>query len=218
MSVPTEMAFVDVINPTLSRIVNYQSEIIKISEKIHSDFTNLVINGDDTSTIIKVISELLNEDICYYDSRLKEMYYYGKSENYDISPELSNVNELLDCKEQYVIGMNNRIYGYIVFLNRSKGDNVKDDFNSLQHANTALILDTQKNISSMQIENRHKNEFVQDIITNNIKSKIEVEKRANTFGWSFKKYIRTVVVDIDNFKDEYLKIGSSDKNSKAKRW
>lgn len=212
VSVPIERAFVDVINPTLSRIVNHQSEIIKISEKIHSDFTNLVINGDDTSKIIKLISKLLNEDICYYDLRIKEMYFYGESKCYDIYPKLSNVNELLDSKEQYIIGMNNRIYGYIIFLNRDKGNKVNDDFNSLRHANTALILDTQKKISSMQIENRHKNEFVQDIITNNIKSKIEVEKRANTFGWSFKKYIRTLVVDIDNFKDEYLKIDSNDIN------
>ncbi|HAG42926.1 MAG TPA: hypothetical protein DCL31_05530 [Clostridium sp.] len=57
----------------------------------------------------------------------------------------------------------------------------------------------------MQIEKRHKNEFVQDIIMNNIKFEDEIKKRATIYGWNFSKEICVMVIDIDNFKAEYLK-------------
>lgn len=210
VSVPVEMSFVDVINPTLSKIINFQSEVIRKSEKILSDFTSLVMNEGDTLTIIKVISEILGEEICYYDMKLNEMYHCKSSCYKDRDFENININQLLVEKESYRVSMNNKIFGYIVFLGRKKGDIYRDEFNALAHANTALILDTQKKLSSMQIENRHKNEFVRDIITNNIRSKMEIEKRAQSFGWTFKETFRTLIVDIDNFKDEYTKMGNTD--------
>ena len=217
VEVPIEMAFIDVINPGLARIINFQAEAIQISESIHKDFTDLVINGDDTSSIIGVISDLLEADVAYYDQYFNKLYYKDGLEECDDKESLDRVKALMDTYEVYPIGANKKIYGYIIFLDKHKGREVGDYYNTLSHANTALVLDAQMKISSMQIEDRHKNEFIQDIILNNIKSKAEVENRAKLFGWMFKDSVRAMVVDIDDFKDEYIKINDGDELDDTKR-
>lgn len=213
IDVPVRMAFIDVINPTLSQIVNKQSQALKVSEEIHKTFTNLVINNDDTISIINVLSDVLNEDIFYYDLHFEKSYYSHRVDKIPEDIENLSLKEILDKYHSYTIGINKEVYGYIIYL-KSKEEDVKSDYyNALSHANTALILDVQKKISSMQIENRHKNEFVQDIIMNNIKYKEEVSKRAKIYGWDFSQTTRlVVVVDIDNFKDQYLKLENKSYN------
>ncbi|MTK12875.1 MAG: hypothetical protein F8N39_12590 [Clostridiaceae bacterium] len=66
----------------------------------------------------------------------------------------------------------------------------------------------------MQIEDRHKNEFVQDLIMNNIKFEGEAKKRAAIYGWDLSKDICVMVVDIDNFKEKYLKLEYKNFNDK----
>ncbi|WAW14542.1 PucR family transcriptional regulator [Peptostreptococcus equinus] len=215
VNVPIEMAFKDVINPTLSRIVDIQSEAIKISERVHDNFTQLVINGDDTSTIVDVIGQIFKENICYYDQYFDKLYYKNKVILCDNKEKLKEINILLGEKSTYKIGPNRKIYGYIIFLDIDKDIEVEDLYNTLSHANTALILDTQKKISSMQIEDRHKNEFIHDIIMNNIKSQVEVEARAKVFGWMFTNNIRAMVIDIDDFKEQYLKIYKNDQSAQV---
>lgn len=212
IEVPLEMAFTEVINPALSQIIDLQSEVLRISEKIHNTFTNLVINNEDTQSIINGLSDLLNEDILYYDIYFQKAYY---SFNIEMIPEDLkdfNLTEILSKYHYYTIGINKEVYGYIIYLKLKEENIEKDNYNALSHANTALILDVQKKISSLQIEDRHKNEFVQDIIMNNIKFKEEVNKRAEIFGWDLSRPIRVMVVDIDNFKVEYLKLVNKNSN------
>lgn len=213
VEVPLEMAFIDVINPTLSKIVHMQSEALRMSEEIHKTFTNLVINNDDTISIVNVLSDVLNEDIFYYNLHFEESYYSHRIDKIPDEIKNSSLKEVLNKYHSYPIGVNNEVYGYIIYLKLKEEDIKNDYYNTLSHANTALVLDFQKKISSMQIENRHKNEFVQDIIMNNIKYKEEVSKRAEIYGWDFSESARlVVVVDIDNFKDQYLKLENKNSN------
>lgn len=212
IEVPMRMAFVEVINPTLVQIINLQSEALKISEEIHRTFTNLVINNEDTQSIIDALSAVLKEDIFYYDLHFQRVYYSKGIKELPEEFEAFNLKENLNKYHYYTIGINKEIYGYIIYFKLKEEHIENDDYNALSHANTALILDIQKKISSMQIEDRHKNEFVQDIIMNNIRFKEEVYKRADIYGWDFSKSICVMVVDIDNFKVEYLKLENNNSN------
>ncbi len=212
IEVPMRMAFTEVINPALAQIIDLQSEALKISEEIHNTFTDLVINNEDTQSIINSLSDLLNEDILYYDINFQRTYYSYSIEMIPEEFKDFNLNEVLEKYHYYTIGINKEVYGFIIYLKFKEEDIEKDNYNALSHANTALILDVQKKISSMQIEDRHKNEFVQDIIMNNIKYKEEVNKRAEIYGWDFSRPICVMVVDIDNFKVEYLKLENKNIN------
>jgi len=212
IEVPLQMAFTDVINPALSQIINLQAEVLRRSEKNHSTLTDLVINNEDTQSIINTLSVLLNEDILYYDIYFQRAYYSCSIEMIPEEFKDFNLSDILNKYHYYTIGINKEVYGYIIYLKHKGEDIEKDNYNVLYHANTALILDVQKKISSLQIETRHKNEFVQDIIMDNIKFKEEVNKRAEIFGWDLSRPIRVMVVDIDNFKVEYLKLGNKNSN------
>jgi len=213
VEVPMHFAFIEVINPTLLQIISHQSKRLKFSEEIHKTFTNLVINNEDTQTIVNTLSDILNEDILYYDFHFQKSYYSKNS--VPISKEITGkeLKQLLETHQYYTIGLNEEIYGYIIYLNKKSFEFSDDDYNILTHANTALILDVQKKISSMQIENRHRNEFVLDLIMNNIKYEDEVKNRSSIFGWDFTDDICVMVVDIDNFKEKYLKPESKKVNN-----
>ncbi|MGM0470965.1 MAG: PucR family transcriptional regulator, partial [Bacillota bacterium] len=90
---------------------------------------------------------------------------------------------------------------------RNKPQNKIEQYSeiALEHAKTVLKLNIQKKISNHQIESRYRDEFVQDLIFNNINSLQEVIERAKLYQWSFKEQMMAVVVDIDNFKEQYLK-------------
>lgn len=212
IEVPNRIAFTEFINPALSKIIDLQSEVLKTSEKIHTTFTNLVINNEDTQSIINILSDLLNEDIFYYDIHFQRTYYSNRIEMIPQELKYLDLKEILNKYHYYAIGINKEVYGYIIYLKLKEEEIENDDYNILSHANTALILDVQKKIASMQIEDRHKNEFVQDIIMNNIKFKEEVNKRAEIYGWNFSGPICAMVVDIDNFKAQYLKLGNKKSN------
>ncbi len=47
---------------------------------------------------------------------------------------------------------------------------------------------------------------------NNIKYEEEVKNRSNIFGWDFSNEICVMVVDIDNFKEKYLKLENRNLN------
>lgn len=205
VEVPVDLAFIEVINPVLIQIIDHQSKALKISEEIHNTFSNIVINNEGTQVIIDFLGYTLNEDILYYDLHFQKMYF-SKDIKY-IPPDIKefNLKNILEKYNYYAIGVNNEVYGYIIYLKNKNIALHNDNYNALTHANTAIILNVQKKISSMQIEERHKNEFVQDIIMNNIKYEDEIKKRATIYGWNFSKEICVMVIDIDNFKAEYLK-------------
>ncbi len=149
IEVPMHMAFIEVINPTLLQIIDHQSEKIRISEEIHKTFTNLVINNEDTQTIVNALSDMLKEDILYYDLHFQKSYYSKKL--IDVPEEIKNLDfkDILETHKYYTIGLNKEIYGYIIYLNKKDSELNNDEYNILTHANTALILDVQKKISSM---------------------------------------------------------------------
>lgn len=209
IEVPSGFSFTEVINPTLSKIINDQNEIIMISESIHKEFTQLVINDSDTAKIIDSLSKILNEGIIYFDLYTTKSY---TSTNLDKKKSLDNysINNLLERFESKTIGNKDKIYGYLIFVNNNKGEKIDNPYEAISHANTALILDVQKKISSMQIKDKHKNEFVQDLLMNNIKNNEEVKIRASLYGWNLDKQHFVMNVDIDDFKVKYLNIENNE--------
>lgn len=206
INVPIRFAFIDVINPVLIQIIDHQSESLKISEEINNKFSNIVINNEGMQVIIDVLAGLLKEDVLYYDLHFQKMYFSNNKNHLYESIKKFNIKSILEKYDHYRIGVNNETYGYIIFLNDNGFIINSDANNALTHVNTAIILDIQKKISSMQIKERHKNEFVQDLIMNNIKFKDEIKSRASIYGWNFSGDICTMVVDIDDFKEEYIKL------------
>lgn len=199
--IPNRYAFTDVINPVLSRIVNNQARLLELSENIHNSFTQMVIKGGDPQQIIDTLSSITGKEIAYIDLEFNKIWSTFPFS--DLNQE--TINQVLIQYKSYPLIINNNICGYLI-ININKNSNLDEYENkALEHAITVLILELQKRILQRQIETRYRDQFILDIIFNNIKSREEVLNRAQIYGWKFTEGIIVLVIDIDNLKAQYLK-------------
>jgi purine catabolism regulator len=204
VSIPIKYSFADIINPILSEIVNKQARTLLYSQLIHESFTDLVIKGGSIEKIIKTLSALIDKKIVYYD------IYFNNICTGKIEKRLVKKIKSVDIKN-FLKSYNNfpvkieKIYGYIIVYEDIERLGEYDKI-AIEHASTVLKLEIQKKISNLQIESRYRDEFVRDLILDNIKSYQEVSNRAGLYNWNFENGNIVIIFDIDNFKQEYLKI------------
>ena len=201
VSMPVNCAIADIINPILKKLIDVQSSAIRLSENISTSFINTVINGGGISDIVNTISTLLNQNIAFYDVAFNKIY---PSKNASLCEDFKDSFSLLYPHLRVTLRYD---YGFIVIIDDKRQELSDYETMILSHASTALKLIAQKYISNMEIESRYRDGFVQDIVLNNIKSLQEVIKRGKIYGWDLsEKYYTTVIVDIDDFKIQYLNI------------
>ncbi len=202
VSMPVNCAIADIINPSLKKLIDVQSSAIRLSENISTSFINTVINGGGISDIVNTISTLLNQNIAFYDVAFNKIY---PSKNASLCEDFKDSFSLL--YPHLRVTLEDKDYGFIVIIDDKRQELSDYETMILSHASTALKLIAQKYISNMEIESRYRDGFVQDIVLNNIKNLQEVIKRGKIYGWDLsEKYYTTVIVDIDDFKIQYLNI------------
>ena len=205
IDIPYSYAFTDIINPILSRIVNEQADRLSRSEKIHNTFTKTAINGDGIKSILDKLKEILDVDI-YFDNVEFEEEYLDSIEDRIFLKNLASLEfeELEDKYHIYMVETSDHLYGYLV-LNKDIGQGLDYiEHITLEHASTVLKLEIQKKISERQVEQKYRDEFIQDLIFNNIKTKEEVKSRASSYGWSIEDGLIALIVDIDDYKSQIV--------------
>lgn len=207
---PVNLAFIDVIHPVLTQIVNDQARRLQLSENIHRSFTNLVLSGGETEQIINTLGAILDRDVAYFDLYFRKNYISAQTPQFRDRMANTALEDLLLQYRSYPIRIDNRVYGYLIYCRPEQDDSADDcDDIAVEHAGTVLKLNVQKKISNLEIEYRYKNEFIQDLIMNNIKYRDEVTNRAGLYGWDFTKGLTAVLVEIHGFKESYLEAGDS---------
>jgi purine catabolism regulator len=211
--VPFHYLFSEFINPLLSEVINNQAKRLSISEKIHKSFTQLVIEGGGLQQIVNTLAELIKKDVAFYDVYFDEVYIAGFSSEFKVEINSSSLEELLARYDYYSVKIDKKIYGYLIISDKyikNSGDKINEyEEISLEHAMTVLKLNIQKKISNHQIETKYRDQFIHDLLFNNIQSLKEVKKRASLYDWTFDKGLVTIIVDIDDFKSKYLEIQSN---------
>lgn len=206
IDIPYSYAFTDVINPVLSKIVNDQAEKLSTSEKIHNTFTQIAINEEGIDKIIEKIGEILKTDLAFIDLEFNNFYIESKDKEFIEDIEERNLEKIKEKYCTYPIETHNDIYGYI-FLKKEICKNLDILENiTLEHASTVLKLEIQKKISQRQIEEKYRDEFIQDLIFNNIKTIEEVNSRASSYNWKMENGLTTIIVDIDDYKSKLVTV------------
>ncbi|WP_429081904.1 PucR family transcriptional regulator [Brassicibacter mesophilus] len=205
VEIPMSFSFVDIINPVLSEVVNKQARTLLYSQKIHKSFTELVISGESIEKIVSTLSSILNRKVIYYDVYFDNIYCNGLDDEKVEKIRSKDLTEILSLYTCYCINIDMKKYGYIVIYDEEEDIGEYDKI-ALEHAATVLKLEIQKKISNLQIEARYRDEFVQDLIMNNVKSLQEIRSRSELYDWNFEVGSIVAIFDIDNFKGEYLNI------------
>ncbi|MBU5311274.1 PucR family transcriptional regulator ligand-binding domain-containing protein [Tissierella carlieri] len=204
--IPKWYAFTDIINPVLSSIVNSQAKKLMMSENIHKSFTQMVIQGKSTSDIMDTLYKILDKDIAFIDLIFNRNYIRGNSHEFKEDIYNMGLKDNLDKYYNYPVQIGSSIYGYIVV--EKNGKDILSDLDniSIEHASTVLKLNIQKEISNHQIEQKYRDEFIQDLILNNIKTVEEANNRAALYGWKIENGLICLIVDIDNFKEKFISL------------
>ncbi|MBO8158806.1 PucR family transcriptional regulator [Thermosyntropha sp.] len=203
--IPDKYAFTDIINPVLSRIVNEQTRLLQLSENIHNSFTQMVIKGSNARQIINKLKEIINKEIAFIDFKFDKIWNTCPFVNCpNIYLDSSAIDKILEKYKTFSVKVEHQLYGYLV-LNIEKSQELTPYENkAVEHAITVLILELQKRLLHKQIESRYRDQFILDLIFNNIKSNKEVLNRAQLYGWNFTRGVLVSIIDIDNFKAQYL--------------
>lgn len=214
IQIPHHFAFIDIINPILITIINEQGKRLQHSENVHKSLTQLVINGGDTQQIINTLRDILKIDVAFYDTYHDKVYIKVYSNEFSNNIKLLELDEMLLVYSHYPINIDKKNYGYIIISTKisKDGSTLIYDEIAIEHASTVLKLEIQKKISNMQVEERYRGEFVRDLIINNINTIEEVRNRSKLYGWDFSTGLVSIIVDIDNFKIQYLKVRDKEKN------
>jgi len=205
--IPTNLAFSDVINPVLSKIVNAQAKKLMMSEKIYKSFTQIVIEGKGTGHIVETLYGILDRNVAFMDLVFNRNYIKSKSDKFKDNIENLGLKTVIDKYYNYPVQIGSSIYGYII-VDEDIDDNSLVDLDrmTIGHASTVLKLNIQKEISNRQIEQKYRDVFIQDLLVNNIKTVEEANNRALLYGWKMDKGLVCLIVDIDNFKDRFISL------------
>lgn len=203
--IPNEYAFTDIINPVLNKIIFEQGNQLKVSNEIHTSFTNLAIQECGVDKVIEILGEIISQEVAFYSYQFLEMHIPSDSQlneqlqNYRFPDDIDSVKKNF---ETFEVKNKSSTYG-IIILGKIK---FKIDFEktiALKHASTVLILESQKRISKYHQDEKFKLEIIHDIIYKNIQSEAELINRAQICGWNFTHGGIAVIVDVDNFKVNY---------------
>lgn len=209
--IPDHYSFSEIINPSMKVLLDCKTAKLEQSELIHKTFTKLSVNGEGTEKIISMLGSMLNVGVAYVDILFNKIYFSCNitDDRFKIFvDDTFNKSNYIDVKN-YPVAIGNVIYGYIIC---DKPENKNDDEikkTTIEHANTVLKIDIQKKLSNSKIEQEYRDEFLLDLLLNNISTLEEVTARAKRYHWKFEKKFACIIFDIDKYKEK-LSLGKDE--------
>ena len=218
ISVPEKYAFRDIINPVIAAVVDRQSARLIYSEKIHNEFLRLAVNGNSVEDVLSALRSLLGRSV-FVDTRFRRIHYSDGAGG--ICVRLAGMGfdeltpEILSRYLRHAVANSVESFGYIMLDN--EGGPVRDNdmiTAALEYAATVLALRMMDRVASQRIEDKYRDVFLEDLLTNNVKTETEIHSRARLYGWDFHNGGLVVIVDINNIKKFYVTGFDLEKDSK----
>ena len=98
----------------------------------------------------------------------------------------SITSEFLEQYDYYTVANKNEQFGFLLFekgcLQMQENGNMQT---ALEYASIVLILHIQVQIANQQMAEKYKASFLEDLLTNNVKTDVEIHNRARLYGWDF---------------------------------
>ncbi len=205
ISVPESYPFVDIINPVLTQIINRQSLLLTQANMIHREFLGQAINNSSVPEILRTLNNITRIPCAFMDTHFREIYFSDESSSLMQKlqdADVENVSDdFLKQYDHYIVANKNEQFGYLLFekdcLNTQENDSVQT---ALEYASIVLILRIQVRIANQQMAEKYKASLLEDLLTNNVKTDVEIHNRARLYGWDFTNGGLAAVVDINNIK------------------
>lgn len=197
ISLPTELPYSEIIRAVI--VKTYEAENIRLSEAILRSFSQIIAEGGDTIKILQNLMFFAKCKVCFLDAVTGRRSCVPGTEDFEGVP-VDNIASLLKKHPYERLLLAGSTYGYFIFDKYPEGSLGQV---VIEHAKMAMLLATQRETATRQIESRYRDEFVQDLLTGNVKHHDEVLNRATRFGWNLSRPLRSVVVSIDGYREHF---------------
>ena len=183
IDIPIHYNHTEIINPTLTKIINKQAALLDFSERLRGVFFDTVLEESSVGAILDKLSDFLGCDVGFVDLSSGERYSSGSFSFEEVfgNLPLAKLLELYDCE---LVHSGNKRYGYIVSKSAHTGERVLDHNVPMIHAKTTLLIQLQKEAAKREVEKRYVNEFVQDIFLRRFRNTREILDRGKNFKWN----------------------------------
>lgn len=200
--IPDHYAFSDIINPGLTALVHSQYNDLVKSEAIHNEFIKLGIYHTEINNVLERLQKFINKDSLYLNSENNKVYFTSNTsfKDYIMDHGVDNINR--DDIYVHHVFDDHRLYGYII-INCSKSELNQLDLRTIEYAQTMIIFHIQKEFSNEQIIKSYQDNFLLDLLLNNIKSDEEINNRAKIYNWHFDTNMFCLIIDIVDYKLNY---------------
>jgi len=203
--IPMPLSFEVLASQVQSEIIDEQALRLEFSEKTLRLFTNEIIFGGTIQNVIENLCELIKMNIAYYDSLFHNHVVgsFGSAHKIDINPD--ELKSMIAEHKNICVELDKKTCGYLI-LTDIHGEYTLTDFEriAVEHASTVIKLQVQKELSNKQIQRSYLNEFVYDVITDNISSFDELKRRGEFYGCRFENSMLAFIVEIDHFKRMFM--------------
>lgn len=195
MIIPEKMVFTD-INSLILDLLDRQSRIIQLTNKIYKAFESILTDGGDIQGVIDKVYEFIKIDIAFYHTTYNYIYlskiykWRGKSNEFKSNIDNYDLDKIRDKYKSFPVRVDGKTYGYLIIFIHVVEE--VDDLLKivLDHAQVIINIILQKQISTHQIERKYRDEFIYDLVNDNFNSLQEIIDKGKIYGWQLdKQYI-----------------------------
>ncbi|MFR6160820.1 hypothetical protein HFM87_17095 [Blautia producta] len=221
IEVPRDMAFINLANPLMKKVVNAQNQKLEFNKAMNEKFLEIQIEGGGFQEICAVLGEMLGCLILVADHRQMLLGCYPEGEGaerwlaknaYEDTTIQKQLKEYVEKSKDEIVAasageweiramgiyVKNKCNGFLYAVGlKGKFDEMSEI--ALRQAGVYLALEFSKKGLVEQTEYYQDNNFFFDLISGNIQTEEDAVKRARGLKWPSFSYI-LVVGDIDEFE------------------
>ena len=221
IEVPRDMAFINLANPLMKKVVNAQNQKLEFNKAMNEKFLEIQIEGGGFQEICAVLGEMLGCLILVADHRQMLLGCYPEGEGaerwlaknaYEDTTIQKQLKEYVEKSKDEIVAasageweiramgiyVKNKCNGFLYAVGlKGKFDEMSEI--ALRQAGVHLALEFSKKGLVEQTEYYQDNNFFFDLISGNIQTEEDAVKRARGLKWPSFSYI-LVVGDIDEFE------------------
>ncbi|WP_372997441.1 PucR family transcriptional regulator [Lutispora sp.] len=230
IELPYDLSFSDVMNDILLQVHNKQSDLLMRMDEIHQRLTEVVLSGGGLKEIGSTLYCIIKNPLVIKDNifsksvpvaseeerkllekkmknAIKEQNLYedlyqdvSKEEPYKLKMDKIEQKEINRCIFPIIAGK--KFYGEIHIWEMNKKITAVD-VRAIQYACTVVALELINEITIFEIENRHKNEFLDGLLSSDEKIRYSFIKKAEIFGLESDYKYGVILLHIDDLEKHF---------------
>lgn len=210
ISLPNDLAFIDITHPIMTAILNEQARKLEYSEQVHRKLVKTALEMNGLASIAQTLTGLIQREVRIYDDMelrlLREDGLSGRSgltaENFQHLEDAGWPQERLvqvngRPYELFPVKVRGRLYGFLMIA----ADPILNelDYIAIEHAVTVAALEMCKNELLTQSESNHCRDLMEDLISSVPYNRELARSRAERLGFLLDEPKQLLVADIDDF-------------------